>query len=162
MKWKTKLNEWKNENILQYPNNISKRFFYETSICNNQLTNEYNEVFIESNELEKVKEQDYSSFTEYLKSSTNKYVVSFYNLSGDTKLIIPYPRKNKQYTTIKDFIDNASQNQQKEFWKFVYFEVKDYLKTNENVYISTHGLGVPYFHLRLCNRPKYYISKLKN
>ncbi len=24
------------------------------------------------------------------------------------------------------------------------------------LYISTHGLGVSYFHLRICTRPKYY------
>lgn len=26
-------------------------------------------------------------------------------------------------------------------------------------YISTHGLGVPYFHLRIEPIPKYYVTK---
>lgn len=162
MDWNTKLNEWKNGIILKYPSNINKRFFYETSICNKNLTNNYNEEFIESNELENIKTQNYDNFIYYINNSKNIYVCSFYNISGDTKLIIPMPRKNKQYITIKDFIDNSSFTQQQEFWKFVYNEVKEYLKNNENVYISTHGLGVYYFHLRLCNKPKYYIGKLKN
>jgi hypothetical protein len=46
-------------------------------------------------------------------------VTSFYNISKDTLLIVPIPKQNKIYTTMKDFIDNASKTQQKEFWKKV-------------------------------------------
>ena len=36
------------------------------------------------------------------------------------------------------------------------------LKKNENVWVSTHGLGVDYLHVRISNNPKYYeSSKLK-
>jgi len=97
-----------------------------------------------------------SSFQKYIDSSTNKYVTSFSNLSGDSLLIIPIPKKNKDFTTIKDFIDNSSINHQKVFWKKVANEIKQRLKTKEKIYISTHGLGVPYFHIRLDDTPKYY------
>ena len=30
---------------------------------------------------------------------------------------------------------------------------------NSKLYVSTHGLGILYFHLRLEYDPKYYISK---
>jgi hypothetical protein len=45
------------------------------------------------------------------------------------------------------------------FWKKVASEIKKYLKDNDKVYISTHGLGVNYFHLRLDKYPKYYQTK---
>jgi hypothetical protein len=60
---------------------------------------------------------------------------------------------------MKDFIDNASKTQQKEFWKKVSTELKKCLKLNDKIYVNTHGLGVNYFHLRLDIRPKYYVRK---
>ena len=109
--------------------------------------------------LDKMKE-DYSSFYEYIKKSKNKYVISFNNLSNDTLLIIPTPKKNKKFTTIKDFMDNASEIQQKYFWKYVSKTVKKLIKDGKTKYwISTHGLGVPYFHLRISLKPKYYVTK---
>ena len=60
------------------------------------------------------------------------------------------------------FMSNASEKQKKELWKKVALEAKEFLKTNENIWISTHGLGVNYLHVRICNTPKYYEnSKLK-
>jgi hypothetical protein len=37
MKWKDKLEQWKNGIIQTYPKNIKKRFFYETSVCHKDL-----------------------------------------------------------------------------------------------------------------------------
>ena len=121
------------------------------------MKNKYEEMLIESNSLENLV-QDYSSFQKYIDES-KKNVVSFSNLGGDTILIIPMPRKERNYTTIKDFIDNAIISQQKIFWKKVASEIKKILKNNEKIYVSTHGLGVPYFHLRIDSIPKYYVTK---
>jgi len=74
-------------------------------------------------------------------------------------LIIPIPKQGKQFTTIKDFIDTASVTQQKEFWIYTSKIIKETLEKNPKIYISTHGLGVPYFHLRLDTKPKYYQTK---
>lgn len=157
--WRDKIDEWKSGKILTYPSDINKRFFYETAICDKYAKNPYKERFIKSEQLEKIPSQDYKSFSKQLLKNTNKYVTAFPNLSGDTMLIIPVPIKGKNYTTIKDFIDNAPKTQQIEFWKKVANEIDEWLSTRENVYISTHGLGVYYFHLRLCEKPKYYITK---
>lgn len=116
----------------------------------------FEEKFIESDQLNNITKQDYKSFAKEIKNSKNQYVTSFYNLSGDTKLIIPIPRSDKNFCTIKDFIDNADQIHQEQFWKFVSNEIQLFLNTNPEVYVSTHGLGVSYFHLRLCSYPKYY------
>jgi len=96
-------------------------------------------------------------YNQYIKNTKNNYVTSFYSLSKITKLVIPVPRK-KNFTTMKDFIDNASITQQKYFWKRVAKEIKKMLKIYDKVYINTHGLGVYYFHLRIDSKPKYYIT----
>lgn len=154
--WKDKINEWCKGIYLSYPKNIKKRFFYETSVCDKNMKKICHQKFIESDELEELNKSDHSSFDEYIDKSNNKYATSFFNLSGDTKLVIPMPCKTKLFTTIKDFIDNASKTQQKKFWIKVSEEIYNFLQDNEEVYISTHGLGVPYFHIRLCKIPKYY------
>jgi len=156
MKWKDKINEWSNGKVLKYPKNITSRFFYETSVCDKNMNNEYKENFIENNLLNTLKE-DFSSFEEYFK---DEYILSFPNKSGDCLLIVPIPEPcSKNFTTIKDFIDNASYGHQILFWKKVAEEIKKKLKTTEKIYVSTHGLGVPYFHLRLDIYPKYYHTK---
>lgn len=70
------------------------------------MKNKYKEKFSENNKLQYLT-QDYSLFIHYIKESKNQYVTSFRNLSGDSLLIIPIPKKIKDFTTIKDFCDNA-------------------------------------------------------
>ncbi len=149
------------------------------------MDTEYEEQYIESNRLEKIT-QDYDPFIEHFVKPKNKYVTSFLNLSKKSLLVVPVPLRDSQkasvpvplrdsqkasvpvpsktnktfnYTTIKDFIDNASQKQQIAFWKHVAKKVKQLLKVVDKVYINTHGLGVYYLHVRLDIKPKLYYSK---
>lgn len=110
MKWIKILNEWE-KGIFNYPKKIKKRFFYETSFIING-NEKYKEKYIENKKLQDL-QQNYLPFIKYINNSTNKYVTSFINLKKETLLIIPIPRKNKHFTTIKDFIDNASILQKK-------------------------------------------------
>lgn len=158
MIWKEKINDWSKGKYQIYLKDIKKNFFYETYVLDKNMNNEYKEIFIENDTLNDIK-QDYKPFKKYIDESKNKYVTSFYNLSGDTILIIPIPRKNKDYSTIKNYMDNSSITEQKNFWKKVASEIKKILKNNEKIYVSTHGLGVNYFHLRLDKYPKYYLTK---
>jgi hypothetical protein len=158
MLWKDKIKLWKAGVYQSYPKKMYERFFFETSPCDKDFSNTYEEVFIENNKLKSIM-QDYRSFNEYIIKSKNKYVTSFYNLSGDSLLIIPIPKNNKDFTTIKDFCDNASITHQIQFWRKVAVELEHLLKSNENIYVSTHGLGEYYFHLRLDKIPKYYKTK---
>ena len=66
------------------------------------------------------------------------------------------PIVGNNYATIKDFIDNAPAIQQQEFWRLVGNEIENELEAHDKLYVSTHGLGVPYLHVRLCPTPKYY------
>ena len=163
MLWKDKIALWKSGEYQRYPITIKNRFFYETFVCDKNMKNKYKDKFIENKQLQYIK-QDYSSFIKYIdKSKTesnNQYVTSFINLSGDSLLVIPIPKKNKDFTTMKDFCDNASITQQRQFWKQVAIEIENILNVNgvgnDKIYVSTHGLAVPYFHLRLDKKPKYY------
>jgi hypothetical protein len=144
---------------LGYPSNIKSRFFYETSVCGpDPSTSIFKENFIPTEELDSITTQDYTPFIEQIQdgSDINQIARSFYNKSGDTLLIIPYPHPTIQYPTIKEFIDSAPEEIKSEFWKFTVDQIKQFILTHGKVYVSTHGLGVNYFNLRLCTHPKYY------
>ena len=155
MKWKDKLVEWKSGNIPDYPNRIKKSFFWETTPVTKSLNTKYKEKYIQSKMLDDMGD-DYSSFKSHITKSKNKNVLTFYNLSKTALLVVPKPRKGKEYTTLKQFMDNASTTQQKAFWKKVASSVKKMLKKHDKVWVSTHGTGVPYLHVRIDTDPKYY------
>ena len=113
MIWNTKLENWKKGIVQKYPKNIKEPFFFETSPITKHMNEKYEEKFIQNKSLQFI--QNYSSFEEHLIKCNKKYVISFDNLSKTANLIIPCPKKNKNFTTIKDFIDNASITQQKQF-----------------------------------------------
>lgn len=158
--WSTVISEWENGVIPAYPDGINKRFFFETSMCDRSMSRPYMHTFIESDLLERYGQHNYSAYRNYLEDSDDKNVVAFNNLSGDAVLVVPQPRSGKNYVTLKDFMDNAPQEQQVAFWKRAAQEIRRWLNSGEDgknvVFVSTHGLGIPYFHLRLCKRPKYY------
>ena len=156
---------WENQllnlqtNGFSYPSNITKRFVYETSVClSDPAKSKYTANFIEIPELDLIQTQDYMPFLEQINDGMeiNQIARSFYNKSGDTLLIIPYPHQTLEYSTIKDFVDNAPNEIQSEFWKFVVEQIKQFISIHKKVYVSTSGFGVHYFHLRLCTYPKYY------
>lgn len=155
--WEDRLKFWKDGEYQTYSGWIKKRFLFETNLCSKKnMTNKYEEKFIESDELEKninqldnVSTPSYNPFYNQIKKSNNEYVIAFNNLSSNSRLVIPMPKKDKNFLTMKDFCDNASIIQQQEFWKKVAIEIELMLKTNDNIYISTDTLGVHYFHLIL-------------
>ena len=155
--WEDKLKEWENGIPVLYPKNIKKRFFYETSVLKNGNC-KYEEKYIETTD-NFYKKESYLPYIEYIYLKNNNYAISFYNLDKTTKLIIPIPKKGKDFTTMKDFIDNASFKQQKEFWKKVAYEIREMLLLYPKIYVNIHGLGISYFHLRLDIYPKYYKTK---
>lgn len=154
MKWGQILKEWENGCVMSYNIFTKSRFFYESSPYENDES-EYEHMLIESNNLDNMS-QDYTPFNEYINKNITHTSMSFYNLSKTSKLIIPMPCVNKNFTTLKDFIDNASIDTQKEFWKKVADEIRHMSKLHKKIWISTHGLGVGYLHMRIDTSPKYY------
>ncbi|MCP4804810.1 MAG: hypothetical protein GY913_30005 [Proteobacteria bacterium] len=78
-------------------------------------------------------------------------VASFWNLGGDTRLVAPAPFG--AYPHLQAFLERASLHTVDELWKQIGREI---LAWEGPLYLSTHGLGVPWLHVRLDPRPKYY------
>lgn len=152
--WNDVLASWENGIPFTYPSHIKNSFEWNTSVLKTGRE-EYKERFKINKNLPTV--QNFYEFQEYIAKSKNKHVVSFPNLNGDTMLIVPMPVPGKNYATLKDFIDNAPQIQQQEFWKRVAKVAKNRMKKG-NVWISVHGMGVHYTHVRISYSPKYYFD----
>ena len=156
MLWNEVLNNWEKGIILKYPKQLKGPFLWNTSVLKNNGNVEYKQSFRTNDDLPKI--QNKMAFIEYIKNSKNEHVVAFPNLSKDTMLVIPMPVHGKNYATLMDFIDNAPKTQQIEFWKKVAEVAKQFMKTKGKVWISVHGLGVPYTHVRISSLPKYYFD----
>ena len=61
MKWKDKLLEWMDGKILKIPPGCKKAFYWETSYLTKKMNEEYKEVFIQNNYLDKMK-QNYKTY----------------------------------------------------------------------------------------------------
>jgi protease II len=158
MNWNAVLNNWEKGVPFTYPSEIKHRFQWNTSVLKNNGNCKFSEAFMIDFDLPQ--EQDMSAYVEVMKKSKNKYSISFESLSKGTFLVIPRNRKNKNFCTIKDFVDNASRKHQQKFWQEVSRQCKIYLKKNKRVYVSAHGHGVPYFHLRIEESPKRYFCTI--
>ena len=162
MLWSEVLNNWENGIPFTYPDRLKngEKFHWNTSPLTKTMDTTYLEKFKENKALPK--RQNKNAFKDKLDEAEKKqtsYATAFPNLSGDTILVVPMPRKGKSYATIKDFVDNAPAKQQQELWKLVAKQAKKQVKKFGKVWISTHGLGVPYLHVRIASQPKYYFSK---
>lgn len=153
--WKYVLSSWRNGNYLKYPKTIKNRFVYETNICDNKFANEHYALFIESSHLSKIKKQNFGPFIEYIGKALDKHVTSFYDFSGNVKIILPIPKKDKDFCTMKDFMDNAPESLQVFFWNYVSKEIILFLKKHDNVCISTDQGNINYFHLKLYNHDSH-------
>lgn len=157
MNWGKVLNKWETGYVMSYNIFIGNRFFFETSVYEND-SSLYEEKIIECPILNNL-HQNIIPFENYIYAHYDKAVTSFYNSSRTAKLVIPIPQSDKNFTTLKDFIDNASENHQKQFWKCVAYEIRQMNKLHKKIWVSTHGLEVGYLHVRIDTYPKYYVTK---
>ena len=164
--WNNVLNEWSNGNYPQIPNHINKPFIWRTSVINKYTDFPYKEEFIMDKRLSG-RQEDYSLFTSppaslLSKKHKNKYGISSKNLNGDTILVIPKPKKTKEFTDLYYFMKTASEKHKQELWKLVVKQIRKMLKIYDNIWVSSPGLAISYLHIRICSYPKYYEnSKLK-
>ncbi len=83
-------------------------------------------------------------------------VIVFSNLGGDATMIVPRPiTGNDPYTHLLDFLINAPMHQVHELWSSIGSTMLD-LVGNEPRWLNTAGGGVPWLHVRIDSRPKYY------
>ena len=161
--WSDVLTNWENGIPFTYPDRLKngQKFHWNTSPLTEKMNTPYIQKFKENSKLPE--RQNKTSFKDKLSAAEKKgkqHATAFPSLSGDTVLVVPMPRIRKSYATLKDFVDNAPMKQQQELWKLVAREAKKQVKKFGKVWISTHGLGVPYLHVRINSKPKYYFSKV--
>ena len=154
--WWDVLKAWQAGGVLSYPKSVKGRFLWNTSVLKHNGNVPFRQSFRTSHLL--ARQQDVTPFQTHLDASRNKHVVVFPNLSGDTMLVVPQPVNGKNYATLRDFIDNASHEQQQCFWKTVATTALTMMQRDRSIWISVHGTGVDYTHVRLSYEPKYYFD----
>jgi hypothetical protein len=158
MKWDKVLSKWENGSYPKF-SKMKEPFIWRTSPSIQYQDSKYIEECIKSPSLNVP--SNYDAFSSKF-TKKNKYVVDFFNLSKDTVLVCPIPKNSKNYSNIYSFTKNASNTQKIAFWKKVASVARREQKKHGTIWISTHGFGVAWLHVRISSIPKYYgTSKLK-
>lgn len=117
-------------------------------------------VLIDAPELERPVSPD--AFAEHFRGDSGERVVSFSNLGGDARLIVPRPPDRtrrvdrRHFGHLAAFARGAGEPLQQLLWQRVAHELRHGLGGPGPVWLSTAGDGVPWLHLRLDAYPKYY------
>lgn len=124
---------------------------YSTSTKNNQAQFD----FVQSTSF---KSADPSDFTDKFVGKAQGEITVFKNKSGDTNLISLVPTNsqdlNSACSDVMNFMINCHPTLKTNILKTIGIEM---LKMKNPCYLSTHGKGVEWIHIRMCNKPKYYI-----
>ena len=98
-------------------------------------------------------------FAKYFQDSISTEVTSFHSLGRDSTLIVPCPTDPiKDYSHLAAFTRHAPESQQHTVWATVGRLMRRRL-SDKPVWLSTAGAGVAWLHIRLDDKPKYYVSK---
>ena len=118
------------------------------------LDHDYEFVLLNSKRLA-TKKPNVKTYSQYFEKG--KQVAIFPNLSKKSYLIAPTPFASDYacYTHLANFVRDAPPEQIDIFWKTVGNEFHERLN-EQNLWLSTHGLGVSWLHVRLDSNPKYY------
>ncbi len=111
-------------------------------------------VVVESREL--IRPAAPGAFEEHF-ADVSDGVAVFTNLGGDATLIVPNPiGPPSAYPHLAAFVRLAPAPQRDALWKAVAEAMRRRL-SERPVWLSTAGAGVPWLHVRLDDRPKYYV-----
>ena len=131
-------------------------FRWETpAISNALLGRDFEFVLLDAPEL--MAPTDARTFAGYFDDDDSEAgVVTFQNLGGDALLLVPTPRGVlSHYAHLAAFLRGAPCAQQHALW----LELGRAIAANlgdQSLWVSTHGGGVAWVHVRLDARPKYY------
>lgn len=129
-------------------------FRWETpSVCAATLAKPFEFAILDSPELDRP--ADESAFAEYFPAATEG-IATFTNLGRDASLIVPAPvADHSAYGHLASFVRHAPENQRQRLWQSVGEAMAGRIGRSP-VWLSTAGAGVPWLHVRLDDRPKYY------
>lgn len=98
---------------------------------------------------------DPNAFAEHFTKDAAAVAV-FANLGGDAILIVPSPlAEASAYGHLATFVRSAPEHQRHALWQAVGAAMARRVGVKP-VWLSTAGAGVPWLHVRLDDRPKYY------
>lgn len=102
---------------------------------------------------------DPADFAEHFRDAASGGVIEFTNLGGDAHLLVPVPDTDTDtYAHIGAFVRRASAAQRDELWRRLGEALAAGIGT-QPLWPNTAGTGVPWLHLRLDTRPKYYLYR---
>ncbi len=97
-----------------------------------------------------------SAFRNQFRGAGAGEVIAFPNLGGDGIMVAPVPRDARSsYCHLATFLRNAPDRQKHLLWQRV-GEVFEREIGSKPLWLSTAGGGVPWLHVRVDERPKYY------
>jgi hypothetical protein len=109
---------------------------------------------LDSPELDRAATPD--PFQEHFDGDAKGPVLTFSNLGGDAVLVVPRPlAATSAYGHIGAFVRAAPETQRQGLWRAVGQAMSHRIGARP-VWLSTAGAGVPWLHVRLDDRPKYY------
>ncbi|WP_435008967.1 DUF6940 family protein [Tundrisphaera lichenicola] len=86
----------------------------------------------------------------------NREAIAFPNLGRDAILVVPRPIAPREaYGHLAAFVRKAPESQKHSLWALVGMAMIERLGKSP-AWLSTAGAGVPWLHVRLDDRPKYY------
>ena len=86
----------------------------------------------------------------------DKNANAFPNLSGNAIMVVPSPKTDpKIYGHLASFVRHAPSDQIQDLWGLVADETLKKI-SEKPIWLNTAGGGVPWLHIRLDKRPKYY------
>jgi len=81
----------------------------------------------------------------------------FLNLGQNARLIIPTKKSEEEiYNHFSRFLRYAGNNQKVALFNRVGCKIRDEIKLQKSIWLSTAGAGVIWLHVRMDTRPKYF------
>ena len=96
-------------------------------------------------------------FRQHLDAAGEQPVIRFTNLGGDAELIVPCPLADAaHYPHLAAFVRGAPADQQAALWQRVGQAMLECVGSRP-LWLNTAGGGVAWLHVRIDQRPKYYV-----
>jgi hypothetical protein len=100
---------------------------------------------------------DPTAFIAHFRAAPQQPIVAFPSLGKDAFLIAPAPlAAHDVYPHLASFLRRAPSHQVRELWRTVGTSIATRLPAHAPLWLSTAGLGVPWLHVRLDAKPKYF------
>jgi Family of unknown function (DUF6940) len=131
-------------------------FRWETPpITSNTLHQPFEFAILDGPDLDRVADRE--TFAELFATMETGGVGEFSNLGGDALMIVPSPvDEASAYNHLGTFLRCAPYSQLHSFWKMIGSAVIDNISA-QPLWLNTAGGGVSWVHVRLDQRPKYYV-----